>query len=111
MLLNILVLCVAFISILIVCAWVAGARTTGSTTTAAPAAPTAAPLSAPAPAAAAALTHMDPWQEKVEAFYAREARQALAALDRPVQRFTPSLEPPPQRRFHRPLKAKGRNWA
>jgi hypothetical protein len=54
---------------------------------------------------------MDPWQEKIDAFYSREARQAQAAKSRPVAVFVPSPEPPPQRRFHRPLKAKSRNSA
>ncbi len=116
MLLNIIALCVALFCALFVCAFVAGARTTGTTTTAAPAAPAAKdqrPLWAreelrDIPAAAAPL---DPWQEKIQASYTREGRRALAALDHPVPSFTPSPEPPPERKFLRPLKAKGRNSA
>jgi hypothetical protein len=113
MLLNILVLCVVLVSILLVCAWVAGARTT-RTTTAAPAAPAAKdqrPLWAQAPMADSIPPRCSAWENEGASLDARLERQAQAGKDRPLPRFVPSPEPPPQRTFHRPLKAKSRNWA
>jgi hypothetical protein len=110
MLLNILVLSVVLVSILLVCAWVAGARTT-RTTTAAPAAKDQRPLWAQAPMADSIPPRCSAWENEGASLDARLERQAQAGKDRPLPRFVPSPEPPPQRTFHRPLKAKSRNWA
>ena len=115
MLLNIIALCVVLVSILLVCAWVAGARTTGTTTTApvrpAPAAKDQRPLWAQVPMVEVVPLRHDPWANEWARIEARFEREAQAGKDRPLPRFVPSPEPPPQRRFHRPLKAKGRNSA
>jgi hypothetical protein len=90
MLLNIIALCFVLVSILLVCAWLAGARTTGTTTTTAPVRPAPAakdqrPLWAreelqDIPAAAP----LDPWQERMDRFY-REQERRTEALRRSLE--------------------------
>ena len=51
------------------------------------------------------------WENEWASKDARLGREAEAGKDRPLPRFVPSPELPHQRKFHRPLKAKSRNWA
>ena len=114
MLLNILVLFVTLISLLMVCAFVAGARTTPVTTAAAAPTPKAKdqrPLWAQAPMAEVVPPRCSAWENEQASLDARRLREAQAGKERPLPRFIPSPELPPQRKFHKPLKGKGRNWA
>jgi hypothetical protein len=90
---------------------------TTTTTTAAPAPPAAPkakdqrPLWAQVPMVEVVPPRCTDWENNRASLDARFERQAQAGKDRPLPRFVPSPELPPQRKFHRPLKAKSRNWA
>ena len=69
------------------------------------------PLWAQVPMAELVPPRCSAWENEQARQASRFDREAQAGKDRPLPRFTPTPEPPPQRRWHRPLKAKSRNWA
>ena len=115
MLLNIIALFFVVVVFLLAGAFVAGARTPTAAPTAAPAAAPKAkdrrPLWAQVPMTESIPPRCTAWENEWASKDARLGREAEAGKDRPLPRFVPSPELPPQRKFHRPLKAKSRNWA
>jgi len=90
------------------------ASTTTTVRPAAPAAPKAKdqrPLWAQVPMVEVVPPRCSAWENEGASLDARLERDAQGGKDRPLPRFVRSPEPPPQRKFHRPLKGKGRNWA